>query len=135
MRGDIKRGDLIYPEICYDIVAVLIEVYKGLGSGHQEKYYQWAIATELIKRNIIFKDQVAIKLLYKGTCIGTYFLDFLIKYLGVKIVLEIKKDHTFSKQHIDQVVGYLKSSGLELGILANFTSQGVKFKRIVNIIK
>lgn len=48
-------------------------------------------------------------------------------------MLEIKKDEYFSKRNIEQVVGYLKSTGLKLGILANFTPHGVKSKRIVNL--
>lgn len=133
MYSQVQRDDLVHPKVCYDIVGILIEVYKNLGSGYQEKYYQRAVAAELKKRGIKFTEQLPIKLLYKDTRIGSYFLDFLVEYLGVKIVLEIKKDQYFSKHHIDQVVGYLKATGLELGILANFTPQGVKFKRIVNI--
>lgn len=48
--------------------------------------------------------------------------------------MEIKKDAHFSHQHIKQVNGYLKALNLKLGILANFTKDGVKFKRVVNLI-
>jgi GxxExxY protein len=50
-------------------------------------------------------------------------------------VVEIKKGEKFSKTHIDQVMEYLKMSNLELAILINFGSQGVIFKRIINIKK
>ena len=80
-------------------------------------------------RGLKFLEQVSISLNYKTKRIGRYFLDFLIED---KIVLEIKKDKYFSKQNIDQVLGYLKATKLKLGIVANFTSNGLKFKRIVN---
>lgn len=67
---------------------------------------------------------------YKGAIVGNYFLDFLIEN---KIVLELKKGDRFSKKDIEQVYAYLKVTGLKLGIIANFTGKGVKFKRIVNI--
>jgi GxxExxY protein len=124
------RDDLVEKELCYKIVGVLIEVYKQLGSGHREQYYQRGVAAELKKQGFHFQEFVRVNLNYKGTPIGIYILDFLIEN---KIVLEIKKDNYFSKQHIDQVNGYLKTLNLQLGILANFTKDGVKFKRIVNL--
>ena len=49
-----------------------------------------------------------------------------------KIVLEIKRGEHFSKTNLKQVYGYLKATGLQLGIVANFTAKGLKFKRIVH---
>jgi len=133
MDKQLKREDLVYAKECYHIMGMLMEVFKKLGPGFQEKYYQRGVAKEFGFNNVKFQEQVAVPLLYKGEKIGIYFLDFLIEYLGVKIVLEIKKDEYFSKHHIDQVFGYLKATGLQLGILANFIPKGVRFKRIVNL--
>lgn len=133
MTNQLKRDDLVYLNECYEIVGILMEVYKRLGPGFQEKYYQRAVAEELRLRNKKFTEQVPIPLLYKDVKLGTYFLDFLIEIGEAKIVLEIKKDEYFSRHHIDQVVGYLKATNLKLGILGNFTPKGVKYKRIVNI--
>jgi len=47
--------------------------------------------------------------------------------------VELKKDERFSKTNIDQVLNYLKVSGLKLAILLNFTKEGVKQKRIINV--
>jgi GxxExxY protein len=124
------REDLVEKELCYKIVGVLIEVYKQLGSGHREQYYQRGVVEELKRQGFIYEQFVRVPLQYKGLPIGVYILDFLIEG---KIVLEIKKDNYFSKQHIHQVNGYLKVLNLQLGILANFTKNGVKFKRIVNV--
>jgi len=51
-----------------------------------------------------------------------------------KIVLEIKKGNYFSPNNIKQISAYLRATNLKLGLLANFTSGGVKIKRIVNIL-
>lgn len=66
---------------------------------------------------------------FKGTAIGHQFLDFLIED---KIILEIKKGDRFSKSNIEQVLAYLKTTKLKLGIIANFGSRELKFKRIIN---
>jgi len=125
------RDDLVHKELSYKIVGVLIEVFKHLGSGHREQYYQRAVAEELKKQNIAFQEQVRVRLDYKDIKIGDYVIDFVVEDV---VVLEIKKNEYFSKQYIYQTSGYLKALNLQLGILANFTKDGVKFKRIVNLI-
>jgi len=107
----------------------LFEVYNQLGPGFSEKYYQKAIGVELKRCGLFFKEQVYSPLKFKGENIGHQFLDFLIEN---KIILEIKKGDRFSKRNIEQVLNYLKTTGLKLGIIANFGSKELKFKRIIN---
>jgi len=127
----LRRKDLIYPKLCYQIIGILFEIYKQLGSSYQEKYYQRAVGVELKNCGLNYKEQVAVPLIYKRKRLGNYFLDFVIEN---KIVLELKKCNRISQKHIEQVYAYLKATGLKLGIIANFTKEGVKFKRIVNLI-
>lgn len=72
----VDREDLIYKEECYKIVGVMIEVFKQLGSGYQEKYYQKGIAKELSIQGYEFTEQAYTPLFYKGERIGSYFVDF-----------------------------------------------------------
>ncbi|MBU4299040.1 GxxExxY protein [Patescibacteria group bacterium] len=126
----VKRKDLIYPELSYIIVGILFEVYNNLGPGYKEKYYQKAVAVALRDAKMFFKEQDYSPLIYKGRLVGNYFFDFLI---DDKIILEIKSGEKFLKQNIAQTYSYLKLKNLKLGILANFTKEGLKFKRIVNL--
>lgn len=130
VRKNLIRSDLVYPELCYQIIGILFDVYNELGSGYYEKHYQRAIAIALKQCNLIFKEQVAVPIKYNDNKLGNYLLDFLIEN---KIILEIKKGEGFARKNIEQIYSYLKASNLKLGILANFTSKGLKFKRIVNI--
>jgi len=126
---ELKRKDLIYPELSYKIVGILFDVYNELGPGHREKYYQQAIALALKNNKIEFKREVCIPVKYRTSKVGKYFLDFLIEG---KIVLEVKKGNYFPAGNIRQIDTYLKATKLKLGVLANFASSGIKFKRIVN---
>lgn len=101
-----------------------------LGYGYQERYYQKAIASYLRDCGIIFKEQVPMMLVLDGKNIASGVADFLIED---KIILEIKKGNRFLKYNIDQLLSYLKIMNLKLGILANFTTRGLEFKRIINI--
>ena len=69
-------------------------------------------------------------MVFNGKIIGTNYLDFLIEN---KMILETKRGNRFSKKHIDQILAYLKAKNLKLGIIANFGSNELKFKRIINL--
>jgi len=132
MTQRLLRTDLIYPELSYDDVGCAYAVFNELGFGHPEKFYQRAFTVELKKKNIPFKEQVYYPLKYKDEIVGKQFFDFLIED---KLILELKKNNHFSKQHIDQVNEYLRISELKLAILVNFTPNGIIYKRLVNIIE
>ncbi len=119
---------LVHKELSYLIVGVLFKAYNELGGGYQEKYYQRAIALELKRLGINFKEQILVNLNYNGRNIGKYYLDFVIEN---KIVLEIKTVPRFYSRDIKQVLAYLKATGLLLGILASFSRGELKFKRIL----
>jgi GxxExxY protein len=128
-QHELRRKDLIYPELSYRITGILFEVYNELGGGYHEKYYQKAISIALNRCNLPYKEQIHVPLKFKGINVGNY-LDFLI---DDKIILEIKKGEKFTRKNIEQVYAYLKATNLKLGILANFTKTGLRFKRILNI--
>jgi GxxExxY protein len=130
MTTTIQKQDLLYPELSFQVVGILFEVSNALGYGYLEKYYQKAIAALLKKANINFEEQAKVEIIIGDESIAKGFADFII---DDKIILEIKKGDTFRKDNIDQLHSYLKMKNMELGILANFTSKGLLYKRIVNI--
>ncbi|MEW6025819.1 MAG: GxxExxY protein [Planctomycetota bacterium] len=121
---------MLYPEVIYQIIGILFEVYNTLCYGYQERYYQRAIAALLKNLGITFKEQVLVEIKMGGEIVAKGLADFIIED---KIILEIKKGDSFRKNNIDQLNSYLKMTGLKLGILANFTPKGLLYKRIVNI--
>lgn len=118
-----------YPELSYRIVGILFDVYNELGYGYQEKYYQRAVKRLLNKEKIKHQKELSCPLSMAGKSIGRYQLDFLV---DDKIVLELKVADSFYPRHIKQVLGYLKANNLKLGILAIFTKDGLKYRRILN---
>ena len=130
MTQTLKRNDLVYPELSYEIVGCAFELIKEIGAGHKESVYQNGLKLVLEKKKISFKEQVFYPVKFEGKTIGKNFFDFLV---DEKVVVEIKRNLHFSKAHIDQVLNYLKVSDLKLAILINFGSEGVTFKRIVNV--
>lgn len=121
---------LVYPELSYKIVGSAFDVHNEVGFGYKEQIYQKALAKAFRVSGIGFKEQVYSPVDYKGESVGKYYLDFLV---DGKVVVELKSGDKFVKQNIKQVYSYLKANDLRLGILVNFTKEGVKFRRIVNL--
>ena len=120
---------LIYPELSYEIVGCVYDVYNSIGFGHQERVYQVAVEKALINKNIPFKREVYIPVKFNQALVGKYYLDFLI---DAKIILELKIANVFYSKDVVQILAYLKALKCRLGILILFSKEGIKYKRIVN---
>lgn len=130
-KPEIKRNDLIYPELSYKFIGAAFKVFNDAGYGMNEKFYQKIFAKELEFGNLNFDKEKLIKINYQGEEIGRYFLDFIIDN---KIVVELKVRPRFGYVHVKQVMDYLKTTGYKLAILIYFTRDGVKYRRIVNAL-
>ncbi len=120
---------VILPDLSYKIVGAAFSTFNELGWGFTEKDYQRGLAEEFRLLNLEFKREVYIPLEYKAKNIGKYFADFIV---NDKILLELKVVPKFGYVHTQQVLTYLRSAGLKLGILLYFTREGVKYRRILN---
>jgi len=123
-------GEVVYPELSYQIIGVVFEIFNDIGFGYQEKVYQKALENAFSDIGIKFIAQSPYTVRYKGEIVGKYYVDFIVEN---KIVIEIKQGDYFSRRYFNQVLAYLKVSNMKLGLLINFTSSGVKFKRLLNI--
>lgn len=123
------KRELVYPDLSYKIIGIAFKVFNNLGYGHQEKYFQRAIALEFDKAGIKYEKEKEIKLNYNNQCIGKYFLDFLIEN---KIILELKVVPKFKHIHLKRTLEYLDATKTKLAILIYFTRDGVKYRRIIN---
>lgn len=124
-----KKTQLIYPKLSYQVMGVLFKVHRRLGNRYQEKYYQRAVAVELEKEKISFTREFLVRLAYGDKNIGRYFLDFVI---DEKIALEIKTVPFLNQEYLNQVLAYLDVAQLKLGIVANFRTNRLIYKRLVN---
>lgn len=126
----LKRADLIEPELSYKTVGVLFRVFNEIGPGVHEKYYQKAVAVGFKEENLVYRQQVPIIMHFAGKEIGKYFADFIVEN---KIIVEIKVGNQINRKHAKQLIAYLRTTGLKLGILTYFGKDGIFFKRIINL--
>ena len=120
--------DFIYGELSYKVIGLMYKIYNAMGAGFQEKYYQSAIRKVFEKEGVPFLEQVRMDINIAGANIGRYYIDFVVDH---KIAIEIKARSFFAQKDIRQLLGYLKKSGLEVGLLVGFSSDGLKIKRLL----
>ena len=108
---------------------MLFSIFKELGFGYQEKYYQRAFEELLIKNKLAYKRELYCPIKFNEKIIGKYYLDFLIEN---KIIVELKISNEMYQKHFQQVYGYLKLNNIKVGLLALITPKKIKINRIVN---
>ncbi len=124
-----KSSEILYSKLSYRVMEAVFEVHNTLGPGFIESVYDEALSYELGSRGIPFERQKSITVNYKGQVIGTHRLDLVI---DGKIVLELKAVSELNDIFKQQLLSYLKASGLKLGILINFGTPRVGYVRIAN---
>ena len=118
-----------HEDITYKIISCAMEVHKKLGPGYPEYIYHRALIIELRLQNIAFEDEYDIRIYYKGEQIGVRRVDFLVEKI---IPVEIKAVSELSDTNIAQAKNYLESGGIEIGLLINFGTSSLQFKRMIN---
>ena len=123
-------GELIYKDEVFAVIGAAMEVHRELGPGFLELVYQEAFGYELEDRGIPFDVQQPLTISYKGRKLMKEYLADFICY--DKIVVEIKALDQLTGKHKSQLINYLKATGLKVGLLINFGSDGkLEWRRFV----
>ena len=113
----------------YTIIGACMEVHRVLGNGYSEPVYQEAASIEFERRRIPYNREVELYIEYKGVQLKKrYYADYICYS---DIIVEFKAVSCLLDEHISQVLNYLKSSGHHLGLLINFGTSSLTFKRII----
>ena len=123
-------SDLISKEITEKIIGSAFEVHKFLGNGFQEVIYQRALAYEMKVAGLEFVREIDQDIYYRDLLepIGTRRADFVVER---KVLVELKAIIKLEDVHWAQTLNYLKAYKLKVGLLLNFGSKSMTFKRFV----
>ncbi len=121
--------ELIYEELTYKIIGAARDVYKELGSGFLESFYEDSLCYELDILGISYFRQIELDAHYKDKVFEKRFrADLLIEK---KVIVENKAIKEISKQDEAQLINYLKVSKVKVGFLFNFGSDKFQMLRRV----
>ncbi|MBT3251818.1 MAG: GxxExxY protein [Candidatus Marinimicrobia bacterium] len=122
--------ELYHKNITKKIIGASFEVHSFLGNGFQEVIYQRALEWEMSENNLSVQREIEMDIYYKNLPepIGTRRADFIVEG---KVLVELKAIIQLDDVHLAQVLNYLKVYQLKVGLLINFGSKSLTFKRLV----
>ena len=115
-----------HSDLTQTIIGCAMTVHRALGSGFLESVYQHALAHELRKAGLLVECERRVSVLYDGVVVGDFFADMLV---GSEVLVENKAVRDLVPAHEVQLVNYLTATGIEVGLLLNFGSERLQFKR------
>ncbi len=116
-------------EQTYKIIGACMEVHRELGCGFLEAVYQEALEWEFKQQGIPYHREEPLPIYYKGNLLNKQYVADFICYDS--IIVELKALSEFSNQHDAQVLNYLKATGNEIGLLVNFGTTSLEYKRLI----
>ncbi len=118
-----------YSDLTEKIIGCALKVHNYLGNGFQEVIYQRALAIEMEKAGLCFEREKEMDIFYQEEQIGTRRADFFVEG---EIMVELKAVIELEDIHLAQAMNYLEAYNIKIGLLINFGSRSLTFKRVHN---
>ncbi len=109
---------LLYEDLTYKTIGAAQEVYREPGSGYLESVYEDALCYELDLINIAYQRQIELDVHYKNIVFDRRFRADLLA--ESKVLIENKAIKKITNQDEAQLINYLKTTRLRVGLLFNF---------------
>ena len=114
-------------QLCDTIRETSFAIHCYHRNGHLEKIYENALVHRLRKQGLEVKQQHPLSVRDEdGTLLGEFFADL---FIDNRLIVELKAARSVAEEHIAQLLGYLRSSRIETGLLVNFGSPRLHVKK------
>jgi GxxExxY protein len=121
---------ILYKEESYKIVGACMEVHKKLGPGFLESVYSEALEIEFQNAGIPYEKEKKLPVLYENKPMKKYFRADYICYDS--IIIELKSSKYLIEADYKQTLNNIKATNYKLGLLINFGTPSLTYKRLVN---
>jgi len=114
-------------QLCDAVRKTSFAIHKYHRNGHLEKIYENALVNRLRKQGLKVEQQHPLTVYDEdGTILGEYFADLFVEDC---LIVELKAVKAVADEHVAQLLGYLKSSRIETGLLINFGAAKLYVKK------
>ncbi len=100
-----------------------------MGNGYREAIYQKCLEVEFKKAGLLFSRELEVNVFYEDVIVGKRRVDFLVEDV---IAVELKAITELDQENLNQALNYLEAYRKEVGLLINFGSKKLQFKRLIN---
>ncbi len=114
------------------VIGAAMKVHRGLGPGFLESVYANALAIELNTKGIEFVRESPIEVTYEDKPVGSFCADFVAEG---RLIIELKAVGALAKAHEVQIVNYLTATGIDTGLLLNFGTPSLEYKRKSRLLR
>jgi GxxExxY protein len=115
--------------LCDVIRETSFAIHRYLRGGHLEKIYENALAHRLRKIGVLLEQQYPLEVRDEdGTLLGNFFADL---FVADKLIVELKACRSFTDEHTAQLLGYLRASRIENGLLINFGAPRLQIRKYI----
>jgi len=112
-----------------DLTSKCFEVSNELGVGYVESVYEKALLVALRQKGIEAVAQVPLKVKFRGVIVGNFVADLIVEDV---VIIELKAVENLSNVHFAQLLNYLKSTGMQVGMAINFGNTKLQYRRFEN---
>jgi GxxExxY protein len=106
-----------------------MNVHNELGCGFLEPIYQEALSFEFHDLNILFEREKVLEIHYKQHLLAKKYVADYVCY--DKVILELKAADSIATENIAQILNYLKATNFKIGLIVNFGTTQLQYKRII----
>lgn len=124
--------DLKYHELTEKIIGYAMKVHRHFGPGFPEIVYKRVPMIEFRKAGLNFKEEVEKDIFYKEILISKRRLDLIVENI---VLPELKAIKEVDNGDYNQIINYLRVFKMEVGLLLNFGTSSLQFKRFINTVK
>ncbi len=122
------REEYKYSEITEKIIGCAMKVHRWFGPGFPEMIYQRSLLIELEILRLDSKAEVEKDVFYNEMLVGKRRLDIIVEQ---NILVELKAISELDNSCYNQIINYLRVFKMEVGLLLNFGTPSLQFKRFV----
>jgi len=118
-----------FEELTGKILETAFEVSNELGAGFLESVYEKSLLIALRAKGLSADSQIPLTVWFRGEVVGQFYVDILVEE---KVILELKEVTALCPEHKAQLLNYLKATGYPVGMLLNFGTPKLEYRRYDN---
>ena len=118
-----------YAECTEQVLSCAFDVSNELGIGFLESVYENALFIALEQKRLKVEQQVSLPVEFRGRPVGQFFIDLLVEDL---LILELKAAKAIAPEHEMQLLNYLRGSTKPVGLILNFVTPKLEYRRYNN---